>query len=78
MGSNIEAYKSELEVLVKKGDDMRLDLSLRHMEEQEELDKKGKALAEKLHGTFEKAYQRWYTESSAVVRQLIPDRSSEF
>src|SRR5260370_2383824 len=32
----------------------------------------------KARGSFEREYQRWYTEASAVIRQLIPDRTSEF
>ncbi len=36
-----------------------------------------KALAE-LEGSFYSSYQRWYTEACAVIRQLIPDRISEF
>ncbi len=78
MSSNIDAYKAELEALVKKGSGMNLDLAYRHPDTQEQLDKKGKALGKKVHGKFESEYQRWFTEASAVVRQLLPDRSAEF
>lgn len=78
MRSNVEKYKKELEALIEQGTDLRVDLLLRHQEKTGELDKKNKDLAKKLKGKFEQDYQRWYTESSAVVRQLLPDRSIEF
>ena len=37
-----------------------------------------KEVAKELDGSFERNYQRWYTEATAVVRQLIPDRLEEF
>ena len=33
---------------------------------------------EEVKDVFEREYQSWYTESCAVVRQLIPDRLAEF
>ncbi|MBK8579608.1 MAG: hypothetical protein IPN78_15745, partial [Candidatus Accumulibacter sp.] len=33
---------------------------------------------EKVKDAFEDNYQAWYTEAGSVIRQLIPDRSSEF
>lgn len=78
MSSNIEAFKSDLEALTKLGDDMEVDLSLRHLDAQGELNKKQQELAKKFKHNFENNYQRWFTESSAVLRQLVPDRLSEF
>lgn len=78
MDSNLEAFKSDLAALMRRGKDMDLDMSLRHLSARGELDKEGKELAKKLKNTFESGYQRWFTEASAVVRQLIPNRLTEF
>jgi hypothetical protein len=57
---------------------MFLDLYLQFREEEGQLDKEQIAQAKQVSGTFLKEYQRWYTEASAVIRQLIPDRLAEF
>jgi hypothetical protein len=77
--TNLDRYKSDFEKLVKLGEKMELDVILRHRQKSEgKLDQKLKDSAEKLKGTFENEYQRWFTESSAVIRQLLPDRLGEF
>lgn len=78
MSSNLEKYKSDLGALIKLGSKMQLDLTYRHLNENNELDEKKSKLAKELNGTFEKEYQRFYTEAHAVIRQLIPDRLDEF
>lgn len=78
MTTNIDKYKSDLDSLIKLGDSMELDLSYRHLEEKGKLSEDDKKNFKKFQGAFEKHYQRWYTESSAVIKQLIPDRSAEF
>ena len=57
---------------------MTSDLALRHLGNQGELTEKQKSKAKKVKGSFEKDYQRWYTESCAVIKQLVPDRLIEF
>jgi len=37
-----------------------------------------KKKAKSLHRKFEREYQNWYTESSSVIRQLLPSRLAEF
>ncbi len=78
MASNLDKYKSDLDSLIKLGIKMELDLTWRHLEEKEDLKEKDAKIAKELKGTFEKEYQRFYTESHAVIRQLIPDRIDEF
>ena len=76
MSTNLERFKNDLEKLTKLGDEMSVDLTLRNVkpEEKEEF----KEVIAKIKGSFEKNYQRWYTESSAVLKQLVPDRLAEF
>ncbi len=78
MSTNLDRYRSDLDALTKLGDTMQADLQLRYLETQGKLSKEEKEAAKKLQGSFERDYQRWYTEASAVVRQLIPDRVAEF
>ena len=78
MPTNLDKYKADLDSLIKLGDTMRLDLIFRDLEEQGQLAEDDNKNFKKFKGDFEKHYQRWYTESSAVIRQLIPDRSIEF
>lgn len=78
MTTNLTRYKSDLEKLIKLGESMDLDLDLRHLEKEDELDEKTKKIAKAIKDTFEHDYQKWYTESHAVIRQLVPDRLAEF
>jgi len=78
MASNLDKYKSDLDRLVKLGEAMQLDLSCRHTKDLGKIDKRLKEAAEEIKGSFERLYQRWYTEASALIRQLIPDRLAEF
>ena len=57
---------------------MKLDLVYRELKKRRELSNEQKIEADKLKGTFERQYQRWYTQASAVVRQLLSDRAAEF
>ena len=57
---------------------MLADLGGRHLRTEGKLDEKRKAQYKKLEGTFEEEYQSWYTDAHAVIRQIIPDRLSEF
>jgi hypothetical protein len=76
--TNLSRYRSDLEKLVKLGEFLEGDLTLRHLGNEGELDDEQKKSAEKLKGSFEKFYQKWYTEALAVIRQLVPDRLVEF
>lgn len=76
--SNLDKYKTDLESLVQLGEKMDLDLNFRHIKDQNELDDKLQDTAKKVKGSLEKEYQRWYTESCAVIKQVLPDRLAEF
>ena len=57
---------------------MKLDLVYRQLMERGDLRNDQKEEASKLNGKFERDYQRWYTQASAVLQQLLPDRLAEF
>jgi hypothetical protein len=76
--NNLDKYKDDLDSLFKLGEKMELDLTLRSLGDQGKLSEKNQEAAKNIKGCFERDYQRWYTESSAVIKQLIPDRFVEF
>lgn len=78
---NLDRYKKELQSLLETSDMMKHDLELRVKGDSkviEKLEGKKKETYDKINGSFESHYQGWYTESIAVVRQIIPDRLDEF
>lgn len=83
MPSNLDRYRKDLDALLGKGRKLTQAMHLECFHEETE-----KALRE-LHGDkadeilklippFRKAYQSWYSEAKALVRQLLPDRLSDF
>lgn len=78
MASNLDRYKADLDRLIWLADDMLLDLHFQEIEGNGKLNAEHEELKKKLSGAFQRHYQKWYTESLAVVRQLIPDRLAEF
>lgn len=78
MPTNLFRYRADLEKLLALASEMRADMVCLHLFSTGKLDAKNKKLYEKVKGTFEREYQRWYTEAYAVVRQLLPSRLSEF
>ena len=76
--NNLDKFKDDLDSLFKLGEKMELDLTFRYLEDQGELSENNQEAAKKISGCFERDYQRWYTESSVVIKQLIPDRFVEF
>jgi hypothetical protein len=78
MPSNLERFKKDLERLIETGDKMELDLTFRHQKDLGELSEAEQKALKKLDRTFERIYQSWYTESSSVIHQLIPERLLEF
>ncbi len=82
MPSNLDRYKKDLESLIDKGH--RLLLAMRIEDHPKELDsmiskasEKEKAILMTLP-SFRETYQLWYSEARALVRQLLPDRLSDF
>lgn len=78
MTTNISQYKGDLAKLMKLGEQMELDLKLRSLEKDGNLDKDLKEAKKKINGTFERSYQRWYSEAASIIRQLMPTRLNEF
>jgi hypothetical protein len=78
MITNISRYKADLEKVVKLGETMKGDLAFRHLKAEGKMTEEEQKVAKSLEGKFEEEYQRWYTESAAVIRQLLPDRLQEF
>lgn len=78
MSSNLEKYKIDLEKLIKLGDEMSMDLQIRAIEREDDLDERFREAKKRTGGSFEKNYQRWYTEAQAVVLQIISARLPEF
>lgn len=62
MSFNLEKYKNDLKKLIDNGKVLFSDLTK----------KKDKASA------FHSGYQKWYSEAQEVVRQILPNRFSEF
>jgi len=80
---NLERYKKDLDSLLAEGD--RLHLAMQRDCFPERLDRAVKKQfgdqAESILRTlpsFAEAYQSWYSEAKVLVRQLLPDRLSDF
>ena len=83
MASNIDRFKTDLEKLIAKGAALHPAMQYACYPEKVEA-----ALKEQLKDKtaqylkdlpdFDSAYQRWYTEAQAVIRQLVPDRLPDF
>lgn len=68
----LEKLKQDLERLIKLGDELLSDLI------QAQSSEKRRDKQEKAGQGFSDGYQDWYTLSSEVVRQLLPQRLNEF
>ncbi len=74
--AEIGRIKDALKKLVALGEEMLIDLQTRNWGAKNR--EEHKDLLEKIKGSFEKRYQSWYTEAYATIKQLLPDRLSEF
>ena len=79
MSSNVEKYKKDLEALVNKGEGL---LSAMQYEcfpgrFEEALGDKLKEFKKTLP-KFNDDYQTWYSEAKVLIKQLLPDRLSDF
>src|SRR5436305_980963 len=76
MSSNLDRFKKDLNKLLLQGNEMLLDI---HMEASsaESLTSAQRQTLDQVKGSFQRNYQRWYTESCSVVKQLLPDRLPE-
>ena len=80
---NVDRYKKDLDALINKGDS--LHMAIQHECVPQEF---ARALERSLGDgakdyiqtlpSFNDGYQSWYSEAKALVRQLLPDRLSDF
>ncbi|MCD4782178.1 MAG: hypothetical protein K8S27_16760 [Candidatus Omnitrophica bacterium] len=79
MQSNLEKYKKDLERLVEKGDLLLIAMQNDCFPEQiaKVLGDKAKEYIKSLP-KFKDDYQAWYSEAKVVIKQLLPDRLSDF
>ncbi len=83
MSSNVDRFKSDLEKLKKSGDAllmaMQLDCYPNDLKTTIKKQLKDKA-DEYIKGlpSFKTEYQRWYSESIVLLRQILPDRVADF
>ena len=75
MASNLDRYKKDLDSLVANGRKLYLAMRLECFPDQ--FDAKAKKIFKALPSTRSN-YQSWYSEAKAIVRQLLPDRLSDF
>jgi hypothetical protein len=75
MKTNLDKYREDLKRLLDVAELMLVDLEL------EKRTREGKKIEKTTHtpGTiFLSKYQKWYSESYQVIKQLLPDRLDEF
>ena len=80
---NIDRYKKDLDALIVNG--VQLNNAIQHECFPREFDRTAKeSLGDKAEEfiqalpSFKDEYQSWYSEAEALVRQLLPDRLSDF
>lgn len=79
MLKNLEHYKKDVEKLVFKGDDLFVSMCYECTPERVE-----KAFGDKWEEkkkdllNFKMDYQAWYSESLAIIKQMLPDRVQDF
>ncbi len=89
MISNLEKYKADLKTLIAKGDNLVNAFQYDCFQEDfiERLEKafKGKRNKKQIISKFIKSlpnfnteYQKWYSESLVLIKQLLPDRIDDF
>jgi len=78
MTTNISKYKEDLTKLIKLGEEMELELTVRAIERDGKLDSHWEKIKREVNKTLENNYQEWYSEASSIIRQLIPERLNEF
>jgi len=80
---NIDRYKKDLDSLITTGDKLHLAITLEcHRARVEKMIKedqgdKAEAILKSIP-SFKEAYQPWYSEAKVLIKQLLPDRLSDF
>jgi hypothetical protein len=83
MATNLDRFKNDLARLIKTGSNLELAMQYECFPERvrEALTKQlGKKTDEYIKSlpSFKSAYQRWYSEALALLRQVLPDRLGDF
>jgi len=83
MPPNIDKYKKDLESLLAKGKDLHLAIQAECFPEEFKREIKktyGDKASEFLNAlpSFRTEYQGWYSEAKVLIKQLLPDRLSDF
>lgn len=83
MLSNLDVYKKDLDSLIAKGEKLHLSMQRECFPKQFEESlktlpsSKAKEIVKDLP-SFEEDYQSWYSEVKVLIKQLLPDRLSDF
>jgi len=82
MISNLERYKKDLVALIAKGNKLHLAMQVECFPEQwkkaqKQLGKKSEDVLKDLP-SFREDYQPWYSEAKMLIKQLLPERLSDF
>jgi HEPN domain-containing protein len=86
MIKNIDKYKSDLDLLIKQGNDLfnAMQFNTMRTEFLEELKKDKSKTPEEIKEfimklpNFYLKYQSWYSESQIIIKQLLPNRLNDF
>lgn len=85
MITNLEKYKKDLKELIAKGNSLSMAMQANFLQEEFQNVLKKKFNDEKKVAdfitklpSFENDYQAWYSESLVLLKQLLPDRVSDF
>lgn len=75
---NLERHRADLTALLKRAKGMQIDLLLQMEPTPDEKPEEREALKKTYSGRFSNEYQKWYSESCALLGQILPDRLPEF
>jgi hypothetical protein len=86
MTTNLDRYKIELDSLIQRGEDLHLYLEQVFGSAEKVNQLIAERVQKRISGTkvgpipssIDEAYQSWYSEAKALLRQLLPDRISDF
>ncbi|WP_321991490.1 hypothetical protein [Marispirochaeta aestuarii] len=79
MSTNIRKYKTDLETLLKRANQLHMAIQYESYPEafKNAAGEKADDIISKLP-SFSDKYQSWYSEATALIRQLLPDRIDDF
>jgi hypothetical protein len=83
MTTNLDRYKKDLDRLIADGKNLRLAIQVEcfpgkiRLAIQEKVGDKANDILKTLP-SFAEAYQTWYSEAKVLIKQMLPDRLSDF